>query len=274
METIKTINEKPSKDVINLTAKDKDTLRSIAVTLAKEYTAAILEEVMNPTVEVTTADGIVKKVTVRSAMETAVNKYTGIACDECLENLAKSEVPMYEAIIQLTYPTIRIVDKQGGKDEAPKTVIEDSEKYIDLFKLHNLVDGGIGVEKDWVYKVEKLNCLLTAQKAVDLGINPKDIYSNFAMTDIAREIDMGKTPTSKTNILKTVQIVITAMIGAEYKASSHDVNFLLSVFSKKNRKALTVSCANNRSMRQYMMEICHKIILKKNYALDYKTKKI
>lgn len=272
METIKTINEKASKDVINLTTNDKEALRSIAVILAQEYTAATLDEVMNPTVEVTTVDGIVKEVAVRAAMETAVNKYTSIACAECLENLAKSETPMYEAVIQLTYPTIRIVDKQGGKDETPKTVIEDSERYIDLIKLHNLVKGGIGVEKDWAYMIEKLNYLLTAQKAIDLGIDPKEVYSNFAMTDIAREIDMGKTPTSKTNILKTLQIVVTAMIGAEYKATSHDVNFLLSVFSKKNRRALTVSCANHKSMRQYMMEICHKIILEKNYALDYHKK--
>ena len=272
METIKAINEKASKDVINLTTNDKEALRSIAVILAQEYTAATLDEVMNPTVEVTTVDGIVKEVAVRAAMETAVNKYTNIACTECLENLSKSETPMYEAIIQLTYPTIRIVDKQGGKDETPKTVIEDSERYIDLIKLHNLVKGGIGVEKDWAYMIEKLNYLLTAQKAIDLGIDPKEVYSNFAMTDIAREIDMGKTPTSKTNILKTLQIVVTAMIGAEYKATSHDVNFLLSVFSKKNRRALTVSCANHKSMRQYMMEICHKIILEKNYALDYHKK--
>ena len=47
METIKTINEKASKDVINLTMSDKETLRSIAVILAQEYTAATLDEVMN-----------------------------------------------------------------------------------------------------------------------------------------------------------------------------------------------------------------------------------
>ena len=89
-----------------------------------------------------------------------------------------------------------------------------------------------------------MNFLLTAQKAVDLGIDPKAVNDSYAMSEIAREFDMGKNPTSKTNLLKTLQTVITAMLGEQYKATSHDVNFLMSVYSKKNRKALTVTCAN------------------------------
>ncbi len=133
-----------------------------------------------------------------------------------------------------------------------------------------LPPGGIGKDPQWAAMVEKLNFLMTAQKAVDLGIDPKAVNDSYAMSDIARQIDMGKTPTSKTNILKTVQAIVTAMIGEEYKAVSHDVNFLMSVYSRKNRKALTVSCANHKYMRQYMMEICHRIVEGKSYALDYK----
>ena len=99
------------------------------------------------------------------------------------------------------------------------------------------------------------------------------VRSKRAMSEIAREFDMGKNPVSKTNLLKTLQTVITAMLGEQYKATSHDVNFLMSVYSKKNRKALTVTCSNHRYFRNYLAEVCHRIVTGKSYELDYRTKK-
>lgn len=203
-------------------------------------------------------------------IEQAVNEYTSIAREECFKKLAATDDPMLAAVKELSFMTIRARDTKAGDEKIPVRVIEDSEKAIDLLKLHKSVKGGIGKDEKWAAMIEKLNFLLTAQKAVDLGINPKTVNDSYAMSDIARQIDMGKTPTSKTNILKTVQSIVTAMIGEEYKAVSHDVNFLMSVYSRKNRKALTVSCANHKYMRQYMMEICHRIVEGKTYSLDYK----
>lgn len=203
-------------------------------------------------------------------IEQTVNEYTAIVRDECFAELAATDDPMLAAVKRLSFMTIRARDTKVGDEKVPVRVIEDSEKAIDLLKLHKAVKGGIGKDEKWAAMIEKLNFLMTAQKAVDLGIDPKAINDSYAMSDIARQIDMGKTPTSKTNILKTVQAIVTAMIGEEYKAVSHDVNFLMSVYSRKNRKALTVSCANHKYMRQYMMEICHRIVEGKTYALDYK----
>lgn len=204
------------------------------------------------------------------SIEQAVNEHTSIARGECFKELAATEDPMLAAVKLLSFATIRVKDSKVGDEKIPVRSIEDSEKVIDLLKLHKTIPGGIGKDPKWAAMIEKLNFLMTAQKAVDLGINPKAINDSYAMSDIARQIDLGKTPTSKTNILKTVQAIVTAMIGEEYKATSHDVNFLMSVYSRKNRKALTVSCANHRYMRQYMMEICHRIVEGKTYALDYK----
>lgn len=207
------------------------------------------------------------------AIEQAVNEYTAIARKECFDELKATKDPMLEAVKRLSFMTIRTKDTKVGDEKIPVRTIEDSEKTIDILKLHKECDGGIGKDAKWAAMIEKLNFLMTAQKAVDLGINPKEIHDSYAMGDIARQLDMGKTPTSKTNILKTVQIIVTAMIGEEFKATSHDVAFLMSVYSRKNRKALTVSCANHKYMRQYMMEICHRIVEGKSYALDYKMKK-
>ena len=67
--------------------------------------------------------------------------------------------------------------------------------------------------------------------------------------------------------------LVSLKLGEQYKATSHDVNFLMSVYSKKNRKALTVTCANHRYFRNYLAEVCHRIVTGKTYELDFKTKK-
>lgn len=211
--------------------------------------------------------------TIRDVVDQLVNEYTSIVRDECFNDLKATDDPMLEAVKKLTYQTIRVTDKTEGEKNNKISVsrIEDTEKYIDLLKLHKYVGGdGIGKDKQWAYMVEKLNFLLTAQKAVDLGIDPKAVNDSYAMSEISKSIDLGKTPTSKTNILKTLQAIVTAMVGDEYKATSHDVNFLYSVYSRKNRAALTVTCANHKYMRQYMAEICHRIVLGKSYAIDFK----
>ena len=254
-------------------------LREKAETLIKDYNDAVQSgnhslymEVPKTDASGNPADGTEEKL-VREVVEQLVNEYTSIARDECFAALKSTDDPMLEAVKQLTFKTIRIVDRMVGeeKQKTPVSSIEDSEKPIDLLKLHKYVGGdGIGKNKDWAYMVEKLNFLMTAQKAVDLGIDPQAVNDSYAMSDISKAIDLGKTPTSKTNILKTLQAIVTAMVGDEYKATSHDVNFLYSVYSRKNRAALTVTCANHKYMRQYMAEICHRIVLNKSYALDYK----
>ena len=257
-------------------------LREKAEELIKLYNEGVQEGNFSPVIEVPKADETGKpidgteNVLIREVVEQLVNEHTAIARNECFAALKATDDPMLEAVKQLTFDTIRIVDKKVGDDKqkVPVSSIEDAEKFIDLLKLHKYVGGdGIGRDKNWAYRVEKLNFLMTAQKAVDLGIDPKGVNDSYAMSAISREIDLGKTPTSKTNILKTLQAIVAAMIGEEYKATSHDVNFLMSVYTRKGRKALTVVCANHKYMRQYLAEICHHIVLGKSYEMDYKKLK-
>lgn len=42
---------------------------------------------------------------------------------------------------------------------------------------------------------QKMNFLLTAQKAKDLGLDPQKVNDSYAMSEIARQFDMGKNPT-------------------------------------------------------------------------------
>lgn len=282
-EIITVVAGQATKDLINVKASTKEELRARAELLAQIYNDAVQSGDSSPAIEVYTntydpektkpGEGLIG-VLVREYMEETVYEYTTIARDECFDALKATADPMLEAVKQLSYPTIRIVDKEvgEGKQKLPVTTIEAGEKQIDLLKLHKHC-GGIGKDSNWLHMVEKFNFLLTAQKAVDLGIDPKVVNDSYAMSDIAKSYDLGKNPASKTNLLKTLQAVVTAMIGEEYKAVSHDVNFLLSVYSRKNRKALTVTCANHKYMRGYVMEICHRIVTGKSYAIEYKAVK-
>lgn len=236
----------------------KEDLRAKVEDLVKRYNEAVQKGDFN------------KSTKLDDEIANLCGEYTAIARAECFEALKATSDPMLYAVKQLTFPTIKTRDTKEGEEKIPVRIVEDTEKPIDLLRLHKAVDGGIGADKRWAYMVEKLNLLLTCQKAQDLGIDPKSVNNSYAMNDISRDIDLGKTPTSKTNILRTLQTVVSAMVGEEFKATSHDVNYLISIYSKKNRKALTVTCANHKYMRQYLAEICHRIVEGKTYALDYK----
>lgn len=200
-------------------------------------------------------------------------EYTGVARQICFDDCKNSGDPMMSAVKRLTFDTIRAVYKAPEGETIEKCSIEEVGKPINLERLHKYCDG-IGKDKNWIYTAQKLNLLLTVQKAKDLGIDPKSINDSYTIAKIAEDIDMGKTPTSKTNMLNTLNIVIAAMVGAEYKATSHDVNYLLSIWSKKSRKALTVSAARHSSMYGFLAEICHRIVLSKAYGIEVKECKI
>lgn len=200
----------------------------------------------------------------------SVNEYTSVVRDMCFEDCAASDDPMMTAVTLLSFMTIGVKDTKKGDEKLPVREVIEKERQIDLLKLHKFVDGGIGHNKEWAYMIEKFNLLMTCQKAKDLGIDPTAINDSYAMSEIAKGYDLGKNPASKTNLLKTLTAIVQAMVGEEYKPVSHDVNFLLSVYSRKSRKALTVTCANHKYMRGYVMEICHRIVTGKTYEVDYK----
>jgi len=201
-----------------------------------------------------------------------IGEYTNVARELCFEDCKSTDDPMLTAIKKLSFTTIGVKDEKKDEDLIPVRVIIEKNRPIDLLKLDKYC-GRIGADKNWHHIAMKMNFLLTMQKCIALKIDPKAVNDSYAMSEIAKDFDMGKTPTSKTNLLRTLQTVVTAMLGDEYKAASHDVVFLTSVYSKMGRKALTVSCANHRHFRTYLMNILHRIVTEKSYGLDHPVKK-
>lgn len=208
-------------------------------------------------------------------LEEVIGDYTNTARTIVFDECAATEDPMLEAVKRLSFQTIAVKDDKAEGTEIPVRIIVEKEKQIDLLKLHKYITGGIGADKNWPYMIEKFNMLLTARKAEELGIDPTSINDSYAMSEIARGFDLGKNPASKTKILDTLRNIVGAMVGEEFmpNVNSHDVAFLLSVYSKKSRKALTVTCANHKFMRGYVMEICHRVVTGKVYDVEYRTAK-
>lgn len=235
-------------------------LRDKVDELTKEYNEAVMD------------GNVTKTIQLNEDTEKAVNEYTSIVRDMCFAECKATPDPMLTAVTMLHFKTIGVKDEKNDGERFPTRKVIDKERVINLKALDTYC-GGIGADKNWMHICQKMNFLLTAQKAVDLGIDPKSVNDSYAMSEIARGFDMGKNPTSKTNLLKTLQTVISAMLGESYKATSHDVNFLMSVYSKKNRKALTVTCANHRNFQNYLADVCHRIVTGKSYGIEFRRKK-
>lgn len=204
-----------------------------------------------------------------------VNEYTRIVRDGVFQHCKESENPMLEAVKLLSFETIAAKDNKTEESKIPVRSIEPREKTIDLLKLHKYCEG-IGAQKDWPYRIQKFNMLLTLRTCEKLGVKKSEISKindSYLMSDIARQINLGKTPLSNTALLKTLQNITTAMIGDGYKVTSHDVEYLLGIYTKKGRKALSVTCANHSYLTRYLMEICNKIVTANCYEVGAKMKK-
>lgn len=211
-----------------------------------------------------------------------VNEYTGMVRKQAFDECLASPNPMIAAVSKLEFTTIGAKDVvEDGASVAVKQIVEKKRPIV-LADLHKRAKGGIGADPNWIYMTEQLNKLLTARVATeitrkeDIEAVVKEIDDSFAMSEIAKSIKFttgtksDPNPVSNTNLLKTLQAIVTAMLGEGFKATSHDVAFLTWVYSKKGKSALHIACSNTRFLQQYIAEICHRILLEKAYAVDYR----
>lgn len=257
-------------------------LREKAESLVMQYNEGIQNGNPNPTIEVNVLDSNgnvtgTKAEYITNLIDEVVNKYTAIAREICFTECRETDDPMLEAIKRLTFATIGMKVSKKGEEKIPVAEIIEKNKAIDLLKLHKTVDGGIGKDPKWNGMVEKMNFHMTARQAKRIVKKKEnltrvltEINDSYAMSDIAKAIDMGKDPTSNTKLLGTLQGIVTAMIGEEYKATSHDVNFLTDLYASKGRTALSVNCANHRYFRAYIAAICHSIVTGEDYEISFK----
>lgn len=212
-----------------------------------------------------------------------VQQYDELAEGECFAEFLQSENPMKAAAEAVRFPTIKVRDERQKGGGQPKKVVEASSKPIDPMRLHKKAKDGIGANKEWHFMCEKLNLLLTCRRAIELGIDPMTVKNTYSMSDEAVKIECLLSETDATKydknaadeILKQdMQKVVDAMVGSGFTVTDVMVNYLLVIYQKKdNKKSLSVTCANHKFMRMYMLEICHAAITGNEFCLNFKVKK-
>ena len=213
-----------------------------------------------------------------NAMPEVINLYTALAKRECYDELFATDDPLLAAVRKLSFPTIKDKKSRVGEDGEKIEIVEiqDIEKRINLYDLHKSAPDGVGADKKWIYMVERLNFYFVGHIAQQLGIKLTDLDGSYAMSKLAAEIDMGKTPLSKNNIGKTFQNVLNAMFGdtSGIKVSTKHINYILIVYAKEGKASLTVACRNKRKFADIVLQMCHAIVCDEPFKLDYPTKKV
>lgn len=211
--------------------------------------------------------------------ENAVKEYNKLATSIAFENARNSGDAMLYACKNLVYNVIRIADVATDAAIPPKSV-EDKAKSYDLVKLNKFVKDSpapapdyIGKSAAWIDAAHNMNYLLTIRVAEELGIDPKSIRDDYKITELAKKYAdaSGKQyKVSNKEMLRTLQNVINLMVGEDYKATSHDVNYLYHIYTRKGRGALSVAVANHGKFIGYLQEVCYKLINDLVYSVDYK----
>lgn len=216
----------------------------------------------------------------KDAATKTVAKHNQKAMDECMARLRSKDNPMLAAIETMTVPTIALERLKNKDTDAVTYSIEPSTAYIDLLEFEKFCTGQfIAHSAGWKHMVEKFTYLLALREAKKLGVSVEVIKARYHISPEALGIDMGKTPTSNTQMLKGLQAIVDAILYEDnggknvYRVTSHDVDFLDDVMSKAGKGAHNIQFATYASARNYILRIMNRIITGASYGMEYKTKK-
>lgn len=225
---------------------------------------ALAEEYLE---KVESCENVDEKASLQADLDEIINHYTAESKAQCYAAAKASDDPMQYAVLTFFFPTIKIKETKDKDTEVVIRSIVDAEKPIDLGDLHKKI-GGIGADVNWLYRAQKFNYHLTIRAAQRVGAKVNS--DAFAMHEVAKQMDMGKNPCTNTQMLKTLQSVIDMMLGEGYKATSHDVNYLVDCYANDNKKSKTsITAANHKTLIGYLKKVCYRILTNgKGYGVD------
>lgn len=188
------------------------------------------------------------------------------------EGLKAGTAPMLDAIRRHDYGVIGHKDEKDSETGAVTRVESEKSRQINLAKFEAWAKESYAVDSKWVHILQRFNQLLCMRAAKELGLNVK-VCDSYFVSEKAKEIELGATPLSNSSILKALQNVINAIVGDAYKATSHDVAYLLMTYTKKGKTALSVATSNHTTMQLLVGDILHRIVTAKGYSLQFKEAK-
>ena len=98
---------------------------------------------------------------------------------------------------------------------------------------------------------------------------------SYFLKEKAREIKLGKTPTSNSQVCKLLQAVIDEILPCNeddtpaYKCNNYDVKYLDALYGKKSNKYdLTIRVSNDAFFRRILVDICNRLVTGRLYGVD------
>lgn len=214
-----------------------------------------------------------------TALDKAEKDYATYAANELYDRVAKMDNPIISVVKEYAYEIIG--HKEKTSDDGSRVLSVDptkKERQIDLLKFCNRAK----IDTDWQYTASHFNQLMCLRTATALGCDAKAIAKSYFLQQKAKEIDMGKTPTSNTQVCKLLQRVIDAILPNEddegkpiYKVNNYDVAYLDDLYGKKDNKVrLTVRVSNDSFFRRILVDICYRLVTNSKYGVNgFKTVK-
>lgn len=217
----------------------------------------------------------------KKTLDDAVKEYNESAIILDFLTFRSKSSPILAAIEQLNISTIEAKTNKDKDTGIVTYTLEPAAKQISLTALDEFCQREkliIAADRLWKYKVEHFCLLVTYKIMKDLGKETKKLEETYYISDIARQIDMGKTPTSNNQILKQLQSIVDSIIyeadGEKnvYKVTSHDVNYIVQTMTKRSKSG-TVVAPKASTMHILVMDVLHRIATNGEYTVEYMTKK-
>lgn len=217
----------------------------------------------------------------KEAFDIAIKEYNELAIIQDFITLRSKSEPMKAAIEQLSIATIESKQNKDKESGIITYTLEPAIKQIDLVAFDEFCERekmNIAYKKDWKYLIEKFCLLITYKIMKDLNCDTNKLENTYFISDIARQIDLGKTPISNTALLKQLQTIVDAIIYEEengkntYKVTSYDVNYVIATMTRRGKSGTVVS-PKPSTMHMIVMDVLHRIITDGDYKVEYVTKK-
>ena len=203
-------------------------------------------------------------------------------CDDCFEYDDEGKLvglPLVNALKKLRYQTMRYRvanDKETGLPTCT-TYYVDADiplAYFERYACDAKKLDSAGVNHEWIYLIEKFTQLMSVYICTEIGADMKRLKDSYYIRDVARKLELGETPTSKTQIQKLLQKVSEAMIGTEFKTTSHDASYLMHTLVNKDKRSVnTVVFPTSKTVSALIGDILHRVIIDGEYKMKFREKK-
>jgi hypothetical protein len=205
---------------------------------------------------------------------------------ETLDELIEKANPYEAAYLKFIFVCI------GHKVEHPKdskdisnVISTNKTNRIRPISLSRLAARGAGkLSTDWKPYVEKFAQLVAIRHAENVGCTPeriKELSTSYVMTQTAKALEIGKTPTSNTQMCKQLQQVIDKLIWKSiegknengYRVNNYDVAFIEDTFAKASRKvAANLILSTPRDVEALLLHVMHRLVVDGKYDFTARLK--